>query len=76
MPLPKGSVKNAQWRRKIGESNIGKHFIKPSEETKRKMGVAAKGRVFTEDHKKNISVGLTGFKRPFTKEEMEVHLAN
>ena len=44
--------------------NIGRH---PSEETRRKMSISGKGRIFTDKHKSNLSKAAK--KRIITEEE-------
>lgn len=43
--------------------------IKRSEETKLRMSEAQKGRIISDEHRKNISVAMTGKKRPPHSEE-------
>ena len=50
---------------KIRNSNLGK---KPTDEARKNMSLAQKGRVFSEEHRKNIGKGNKGKRKIFTEE--------
>lgn len=71
--LPKGYKHSKETKKKIKESlrgkNIGKWNLgrKASDETRKKMSLARKGKPFTEEHKKKLSESKKGIKHPLWK---------
>jgi len=62
--MPLGHKHSEETKRKIGLSKMGnKYWIgrKHTDETKKKMSDSQKGKIFTDEHKKNMSI--SGYKR-------------
>jgi len=55
-----GKLHTNESKQKMGIKNLGRH---PSEETRRKMSQSGKNRVFTETHRRNLSLALIGNQR-------------
>jgi hypothetical protein len=49
-----------ETKNRISKSNIGKHNIKHTEESKNKMSNSLKGKVHSDDHNKKVSISNTG----------------
>jgi len=60
MSLPKDTLKALEWKRKQRESHLGRKGYKHTEETKKKISIAAKGHKTTEETKRKISSSLMG----------------
>ena len=71
----KGMHHSEETKRRISESNSGKHHIgynkgkQPSEETRRKLSESHKGKVLSEEQKQKISEKLKGRKKPMRSDE-------
>ena len=55
MSAPKDPEKRKEWLRRQSEAQKGKPRKPHTEESKRKMSESAKKKVFTENHRKNMS---------------------
>lgn len=58
-----GVKRSEETKRKISESNIGKHYGLVNEEVKRKISKSLKGRKFSEQHKNNLKGKTAGEKQ-------------
>jgi group I intron endonuclease len=57
-----GYEHSEETKKKIGESNKGRHRAPMSEESKKKLSEAHKGKKFSEEHKRKISEARKGIK--------------
>ena len=69
-----GTKHSEKTKRKISESNIGKHNGKRTLETRRKISEAGKNRFVSEETRKKQSISMTGLKR--TKKEIVQRIIN
>ena len=60
MPMPQDPIKAEETRKRMSLAWVGRkargNVHNPSEETRRKLSVAKKGKPFSEEHKKNLSL--------------------